>query len=158
MSLPPYDPKNVVDHYVLGGADGRAVIAEPDLFVWARWFEEASYNTGDNPDPSKPTRRVAYTSLPHGGFVSTVFIGLDHSFRLERGKPWERPVVFETMSKIGDDWEDYFDRYCTWDEAVAGHSKIVREALNTIEHTAANLAQALAPPVGADTLAGGDSD
>ena len=39
------------------------------------------------PDPW----RLAYTDLPNGGFVSTVFLGLDHAWG------GRAPEVFETM-------------------------------------------------------------
>lgn len=120
-------------HYILGGPDGRTPVPEPDLLRWAKWFESAD-------------RHVALTELPHGGRVSTVFLGLDHSFG---GGP---PIVFETMSWIGSETEDYFDRYATWEEAEAGHARIVAEALQATEHAAAGLAAALTP---ANTVEGG---
>lgn len=49
-------------------------------------------------------------------WVSTVFLGLDHSFG---GKT---PVVFETMIFGAD---DYCARYETYEQAVAGHVDIV---------------------------------
>lgn len=52
--------------------------------------------------------------------VSTVFLGLDHSF--DEGCP----VLFETMVFEGPD-AGYMERYHTWDEAVAGHERIVME-------------------------------
>lgn len=110
-------------NYIL---DGKTPVPEPDLLTWARWFETAD-------------RRVARTDLPHGGVVSTVFLAIDHGFG---DGP---PVLFETMSFIGDDSEDYFGRYSTWDEAEAGHAEIVKQALTDIEHASAGLAQALVP-------------
>ena len=53
--------------------------------------------------------------------ISTLFLGLDHSFR--RGGP---PLIFETMIFEGDGWTDlYVDRYSTWKEAEEGHKKAV---------------------------------
>lgn len=56
--------------------------------------------------------------------VSTVFLGTDcsHGFGTV-------PVVFETMI-FGPDRTDGFDRYATWDEAVAGHEACVRSLTN----------------------------
>jgi len=72
-----------------------------DLMTWALWFQNEN-------------RIVAKTEVRPGIVVSTVFIGIDHSFG--HGKP----LLFETMvfSDYGGDDEV---RYSTWDEAVAGH-------------------------------------
>jgi len=64
--------------------------------------------------------RVAETTLPNGRWVSTVWLGLDHSFG---SGP---PLIFETMvfqnrSDMGDlDCE----RYSTEAEAIAGHERM----------------------------------
>lgn len=55
-----------------------------------------------------------------GVSVSTVFLGLDHGWRSEV------PVVFETMIFGGERDEDC-ERYATWEDAKAGHAKIVEE-------------------------------
>jgi hypothetical protein len=46
--------------------------------------------------------------------VSTVFLGMDHSFS------GGTPVLFETMI-FGGEYDQYQERYCTWDEAESGH-------------------------------------
>lgn len=52
--------------------------------------------------------------------VSTVFLGIDHGFGLNK-----RPILFETMIFGGElDQEEW--RYCTWDEAIKGHDEAVR--------------------------------
>ncbi len=51
--------------------------------------------------------------------VSTVFLALDHAFT---GGP---PLVFETMVFGFDDEGEYQWRYHTWDEAVAGHQRVL---------------------------------
>ncbi len=103
----------VSDKYTLG--QDHRVIPEPDLITWARWFE-----TGD--------RRVALTEMADGAFeVSTVFLGLDHRFGEEDGPP----LLFETMvfrhapegGRVSVD--GYQERYGTWDDAIAGHARIV---------------------------------
>lgn len=88
-------------HYIL---DGKKPVEEPDLFKWATGF-----------DLSK--RRVAFTK-GFNIFVSTVFLGLDHSFG---DGP---PLLFETMvcrNKV--DWGECW-RYTTWEEAEAGHRQM----------------------------------
>ena len=56
--------------------------------------------------------------------VSTVFLGMDHSFN------GGTPVLFETMI-FGGEYDQYQERYCTWDEAERGH-KIACELFNKI--------------------------
>ena len=82
-------------------------------------------------------RRVAYDEVD-GVNVSTVFLGLDHSFRLEGP-----PVLFETMifglADTGiDGYIEYQWRYSTWEEAEAGHARAlaaVREGRDPYEET-----------------------
>jgi hypothetical protein len=56
--------------------------------------------------------------------VSTVFLGMDHSFS------GGDPVLFETMI-FGGEHDQYQERYCTWDEAEKGH-KIACDLVNKI--------------------------
>lgn len=51
-------------------------------------------------------------------YVSTVFLGLNHAWR---DGP---PILFETMI-FGGPHDRYQERYCTWDEAVAGHQRAI---------------------------------
>lgn len=105
-SPPPGDHNG---RYILGGSDGVTPVPEPDLLKWAMRFEA--------------TQRVALTRLPFRGRVSTVFLGLDHSFG--HGPP----LLFETMTFLGrGEMNGYCDRYSTWDEAEAGHARIVARA------------------------------
>jgi hypothetical protein len=66
-------------------------------------------------------RRVAATNVGKM-WVSTVFLGLDHSW-----DPEGPPILFETMIFNGP-WNEWQERYATWDEAVAGHEEAVRIA------------------------------
>jgi len=61
-------------------------------------------------DPEK--RRVARSEFGPVS-VSTVFLGMDHSFG-------GGPLLFETMI-FGGKSDGYMDRYSTWQEAEAGH-------------------------------------
>jgi hypothetical protein len=117
-------------HYILGGPDGHTPILEEDFMEWAEWFET-----------SRDARRVALTKIANVGEISTIFLGLDHSFGDGR------PVLFETMSRFGEHFGDegYFARYHTWDEALAGHIAFVAQALATVEHTADRVAVVLVP-------------
>ena len=85
-------------NYILEGKSPKPV---DDILEWAEWFETAN-------------RRVARTKMWLGVEVSTVFLGLDHSF--DRGAP----ILFETMI-FGGKQDEYQDRYHTWEEAEIGH-------------------------------------
>jgi hypothetical protein len=89
---------------------GREPVEEPDLITWAEWMEDAD-------------RHVAL-SIQEGIRVSTVFLGLDHSF--DDDAP---PLLFETMVFMDEKDEDC-ERYSTWEEAEAGHARMVRQALS----------------------------
>lgn len=91
--------------YILEGKTPKAV---DDVIEWGQWFEKAN-------------RQVADTKLPHGVRVSTVFLGLDHSFG---DGP---PILFETMI-FGGKHNEYQERYATWEEAKSGHKEAVKLA------------------------------
>jgi hypothetical protein len=92
-------------YWILDGHSARQV----GMAEWDRW-------RSTNPD-----RRVAVDDVA-GKKVSTVFLGIDHSF----GGPV--PILFETMVFPAGSWADEFcDRYATWDEAAAGHAEVVRK-------------------------------
>lgn len=93
-----------------------------DVIEWARYFE------GDGTDANH--RRVDEYILEDGTYISTVFLGLDHS-----GLPGA-PLVFETMVFTGSDEhgplgeEVYREQYSTPDEARDGHLRAVDWAVN----------------------------
>lgn len=56
-------------------------------------------------------------------WISTIFLGIDHRHSWSKT---EEPIVFETMIKHEKDgWLNYQERYCTWDEAKAGHGRAI---------------------------------
>lgn len=91
-----------MNSYIL--VDKKPVECE-NIIEWAKWFEKAD-------------RRVNATELPDGVRVSTVFLGMDHSFM---GGP---PLLFETMI-FGGEHDGYCERYSTWEEAETGHQKAI---------------------------------
>ena len=100
----------MTDKYILDGHEPVPV----DLMTWARWFE-------DNRDK----RRVAATDIfPGKLWVSTVFLGIDHGFGMGP------PLLFETMVFDESGNDDDCERYTTWEEAEAGHAKIVARLAN----------------------------
>ncbi len=59
--------------------------------------------------------------------ISTVFLGMDHSFSVAKN---HRPVLFETMI-FGGEYDQNQQRYCTWAAAVAGHATVVAQIRST---------------------------
>lgn len=84
-----------------------------DLMEWARWMEAND-------------RTVWKTTLDDGRIVSTVFLGIDHAWPLDGDVAKHAPVLFETMIFPKDSFdEQYCDRYCTREEAKAGHVRAI---------------------------------
>lgn len=96
----------MADYYILVGQTPVPC----ELMEWAEWFERG---------PEE--RRVKVTTVMGSVLVSTVFLGIDHSFG------GRRPLLFETMAfwngKAGYEQE----RCSTWQEAEAQHEAMVRE-------------------------------
>lgn len=90
----------MTDKYILD--DNGTPVAEPDLLAWGKWMQSVE-------------RHVANDFLPGDIHVSTVFLGLDHSFG---DGP---PLIYETMI-FGGEHDQYQERYSTRDEALAGHA------------------------------------
>lgn len=101
-------------HYILQNGEPRLIqvytadgqLDEQALLEWAMWFEHAD------------ERRVALTQV-HRATVSTIFLGVDHSWG---GGP---PLLFETMVCWPGGNRDEQERYTTLDEARAGHEQMV---------------------------------
>jgi len=80
-------------------------------------------------DGKSGNRVVCQTEVPIGS-VSTVFLGLDHSFC--KGA---QPILFETMIFTTEDdhpLDNWQHRYCTMSEASLGHAIAVMLAESTI--------------------------
>ena len=99
-------------YYILEGQEPKHV---SDTLVWAKWME-----TGD--------RRVKLERV--GNYeISTVFLGLDHSFHRFTHDSDVRPILFETMvfEYSGADRSSVtMERCATWAEAEEQHDAIVR--------------------------------
>jgi len=95
-----------------------------DFMTWAYWLEADQ--------GGQRQRIVAQEDLPHGYRISTIFIGLNHSYF--KGPPlWFETMVFEPPTnvpspitgkiyKLGP--EVFQDRYTTLEEARSGHEII----------------------------------
>lgn len=88
--------------------DGKPI----ELMEWAKIVETPG------------ARKVAETKLSGGVRVSTVLLGLDHSFG--GGKP----IIFETMV-FGGKLDQEEDRYATRQEAENGHRAMVNRVRAT---------------------------
>ena len=94
-------------HYILKDKQ----IIETDLMSWAEWFETA-----------KKDRIIQQETLANGNRVSTVFLGIDHSFG--EGPP----LLFETMMFPKEGYNELdMDRYSTYEEAEEGHKRMVKK-------------------------------
>jgi hypothetical protein len=88
---------------------GKTPVIENDPMKWAAWFGSAD-RTVDRTEVDTFT-------------VSTVFLGIDHSFGSGL------PVLFETM--VFSDYDeveipDTTRRYRTWSEAEQGHAEVIQ--------------------------------
>lgn len=90
------------EHYILEGKE----VVSCDLMTWAKMMEDTS------------SRRVSRTEINDKVNVSTVFLGLDHSFGSGPR------LFFETMI-FGGEHDQYQERFETWDQAEAGHKVAV---------------------------------
>ena len=81
------------------------------MIEWARDIEK------------EENKIVKQTVLPNGKWVSTVWLGLDHSFG--EGPP----LIFETMvfPKKGDYGDLDMERYSTEEKSKIGHTKMVKK-------------------------------
>jgi hypothetical protein len=98
-------PFDLCGYYIL---IGKLPVPEPDGIKWANWLERAF---ADN-------SRVVGQDHIGGIFISTVFLGLDHSL----GGP--HPMLFETMVFRGGNGDECM-RCETWDEAEKQHAAMV---------------------------------
>lgn len=114
-------------HYIL---NEDHTVSEVDLMTWAHWLESEEGRK----------LKIVSSTLVDEVRVSTVFLGLDHSFGM--GGP---ALLFETMTfekKISEaemrgkkynfhksvDSDGYYARYATYEEALKGHAEIVEHA------------------------------
>jgi hypothetical protein len=96
---------------------GQTPVPCEDLLKWADWLETANRHVRDE------------TVCDHR--VSTVFLGLDHSFA--EGPP----ILFETMvfckHEPACDLDNEEERFATWADAEAGHAAMVSRVRSHVE-------------------------
>ncbi len=107
--------KEFNDYYIL-------VNKKSVLVGWDKYLEWL------NKDPR--ATKLWNTSVGEGR-VSTIFLGMDHSYAFEEPTV---PILFETMVfDTGTELDEAQERYSTYDEAYAGHNLMierVKELLN----------------------------
>jgi len=110
-----------VQYFTLNGKRPEACSS---LLRWGAWMQTAD-------------RRVALTKVDDFA-VSTVFLGMDHGWNSKV------PILFETMVFCADDGGDRMQRYATWEEAEAGHARVVAEVREQISRSSVDAASVLA--------------
>jgi hypothetical protein len=95
-------------YYILEGHEAKPC----DAMTWGKWFE-------------KNDRHVADEKIGDVR-ISTVFLGLNHSF--DNGEP----LLFETLV-FGGELDQEMDRYFTWEQAETGHKKMVERVKSSVE-------------------------
>lgn len=98
----------MTDKYILD-EEGNPIPCE-NLLEWGKWFQDAD-------------RKVERTQIGDVT-VSTIFLGLDHSYSDEK-----KPILYETMV-FGGRPDEYMRRYSTKVEAQKGHDEIVEKLKN----------------------------
>jgi hypothetical protein len=91
--------------------DGHRPVPCDDLLEWGKFFESAD--------------RIVKSDMVKGVHVSTVFLGLDHSFG------YGPPILFETMI-FGGPMDMYQERYRSWEGAVCGHDKALKKCIRVM--------------------------
>jgi|GEM_PF-968501 len=89
-----------------------------DIVKWQRWFARASLKRS----PKRHVRRTFIGST----MISTVFLGVDHSFN-------DTPMLFETMV-LDTEWHEPI-RSVTWRQALKQHWDSVGKANDRLQRT-----------------------
>jgi hypothetical protein len=75
---------------------------------YSRWMEQ------------NPTKKALKQEYIGDIYVSTVFLGLDHSWPEDESKP----LLWETMI-FGGEYDQFMDRYTSVEDALEGHQKAI---------------------------------
>lgn len=132
-------------HYILVDRTPIAV----DLMTWVRWLEKAGHErvVGHTVIDATPTEvKIPFSERTYTRpriAVSTVFLGLDHNYRISKSQKDAEPILFETMI-FGGPLDGEMWRYSTYAQAERGHEEAVAQA-----RIATAKVKALADAVGA---------
>jgi len=104
-------------NYIL---DGHKTVEEPDIMKWGAWFETAKRHV------NVTTADVLFHGENVGQVkISTVFLGIDHSFG--EGEP----LLFETMV-FGGKLDQEMDRCSTWEGAEKMHELMCEKVKGSV--------------------------
>jgi hypothetical protein len=101
-----------------------------DAMVWGLWFKRASKDRSRIVAQDKDERAGAPDVM-----VSTVFLGLDHSFQTDA-----MPVLWETLV-MGGPLDGEMMRYTSRDAALAGHAAMCRRVQTRYKKLPTKVAQ-----------------
>lgn len=105
--------KNMFKHWILVNDKLKVV----DLMTWSKWIENRD---------GKSDGRITERTLIGKVLVSTVFLGLDHSFGGKVPILWET-MIFNSRLKV---LKNYQVRYSSLKNAQKGHKEAVKFAKN----------------------------
>jgi hypothetical protein len=102
------------EHFIL---DDEKNAIPATLLEWGEWMEEARSDK----------KRIVGKDTINQHLISTVFLGINHSFF-----PGAAPCIFETMvfQESGHGADIYCRRYSTWKQAEEGHARAVQWVLD----------------------------
>ncbi len=84
-----------------------------DAMEYCKLFADKSYQI------------LKHEQLPNGDIVSTVWLGIDHSFDYDE---FHKPIIFETMIfSDNPEYDNDCERYSTEEEAMEGHKRFVEK-------------------------------
>src|SRR5437773_12310208 len=100
-----------MNEYIRGMYFRRDGTPYSDILEWAADFE------------NKELKRVAETRLWWGGWLSTVWLGLNHNFSFSGA-----PLIFETMLFMPNSFNEIdMERYSTEAQAIEGHNRMYKK-------------------------------
>jgi len=115
----------MLDLYILVGKT-PILIPSDQFLAWSLWFGESHRNMArTHIEPQKPLRKGNARMLKiinhrraQSVTVYTSFLGIDHNYC------GGEPILFETWVDGGRQDSELI-RYCTFDDAIANHNRII---------------------------------
>jgi hypothetical protein len=116
-------------YYVL---DDNNTACPVGLGTWGVWFEHEA----EKIRAGKPSRRIIGRTEIGRYLVSTMFLGMDHSYGMTDHRQLFETRVYRCRTSWGSALEDgtrgiaedYLERYATYPQAIAGHDEAVQWA------------------------------
>jgi hypothetical protein len=99
-----------IGQYILD--DQGNPVPERDLLKWATWMEDSEHC------------HFLKTDLGPLGWISTIFLGVDHDFFSLNEEQTHCPILWETMV-FGGPYDQEQRRYRSREDALQGHAELV---------------------------------